>query len=450
MTSGPAERVAHYVSRFARFAEQRGTQEPGWLRRLREQAIGSFEESGFPTTRLEEWRYTNLAPIVAHPFELISPMGETPPRHQIEELAAPLFACSLLVFVNGHYRSELSTPVSLLGDTPVKNLAQVLTEDPARLETHLAQQADFKGRPFVALNTAFLEDGALVEIPEGVRLDQPLHLLFLSTDAPAPGIVHPRVLVTAGEGSRATIIQQHLSIGAQPRLINSVMEITTRARADLEFVLVQRENDTSHHISSLHLHQAHDSRLACHTITLGGALVRNDLTAILAEEGAELDLRGLFFGEGGGVIDNHTLVDHALPHCTSRQLYKGILSDHSRGVFRGRVIVRPDAQQSDARQSNPNLLLSDGAEVDTKPQLEIYADDVKCSHGATIGQIDADALFYLRSRGIDEHAALELLTEGFAAEICQTLPAPALGERVRELLRDRLGDVSAGAAGMDS
>jgi Fe-S cluster assembly protein SufD len=347
------------------------------------------------------------------------------------------------VFVDGRFEPALSAATA--GGPEVTSLASLARERPEEALALLADAdtVDWKGHPFAALHDAFVEDGAVVRLPRGDRLGNPLHLVFVSTGGDAPRVQHPRVIIDAGEGSEAVILQDHVSIGEGARLTNSVTQVRLGANAKIDLVLLQRESDDTFHVSQCRSVQERDSRLACHTVSLGGALVRNDLAARLSGEGAECTLRGLYVGHGDQVIDNHTWVDHAVPHCRSDELYKGVLGGASRGVFRGRVIVRPGAQKTDAVQSNPNLLLSDRAEVDTKPQLEIYADDVKCSHGSTIGRIDPDALFYLRSRGIPEERARDLLTGGFAAEITDGLPAPALGERVRELLMVHLGRAGA-------
>jgi Fe-S cluster assembly protein SufD len=236
------------------------------------------------------------------------------------------------------------------------------------------------------------------------------------------------------------VIQDHVSIGSGAAFTNAVTELLVGADARLEFVLLQREDDLAFHVSGLFVRVARDAALTSHVLSLGGRLVRNDLSALLSEPGAECTLRGLFLGTGDRVVDNHTLVDHAVPHGTSRELYKGVLGGRSRGVFRGRVIVRPHAQKTNATQSNPNLLLSDAAEIDTKPQLEIHADDVRCSHGSSIGQVDPEALFYLRARGLGERQARDLLTRGFAQEIATALPSAPLAERVSELLLERLAE----------
>jgi Fe-S cluster assembly protein SufD len=271
-----------------------------------------------------------------------------------------------------------------------------------------------------------------------------VHLVFIS-NGETETLSQPRVLVVAEQGSRAVVIQDHVSVGEGIRFTNSVSEVVTQAGADLDLVILQRENDLTHHVSNLAARQERDSRFRAHTITLGGSLVRNDCGALLADEGAECTLNGVFLGRGSQLIDNHTAIDHAVPHGTSRELYKGILCGKSKGVFRGRVVVRRDAQHTDAEQSNPNLLVADGAEINTKPQLEIYADDVKCSHGSAIGRLDPDALFYLRSRGIDEERARLLLTRGFAVEVLEQLPAPALRDATLELLEERLREAGVGA-----
>jgi Fe-S cluster assembly protein SufD len=298
--------------------------------------------------------------------------------------------------------------------------------------------ASLKEHPFAALNTAFLDDGAALHVPPGATALPPAHVVFLAS---REAVQHPRVLVVAGAESRVALIQDFVTLGAAPGFTNAVTEVVAGPGSRVDLVLVQREGAASFHVSNLQVRQERDSRVAVHTLTLGGSLVRNDAVLVLADEGAELDLRGLFLGGGSQLVDNHTLVDHAMPHGTSRALYKGILGGRARGVFRGRVVVRPDAQRTDALQSNPNLLLSDGARIESQPQLEIYADDVRCNHGSSIGRLDSDALFYLRARGIDEPAAREILTRGFAAEILSALPVPALGEALAELLGERLRDL---------
>jgi len=432
------------LSQTSAFDRGIGEAESLYLRGLREEGRSHFASLGLPSTRLEEWRYTNVSPIAATDFRLAG--REHPPisREEVEAISFPVFACSLFVFINGHFRPELSSSPILSGELRVESLAQLRSENPAALEPYLGRHADQKSHAFAALNTALLDDGAVVTIPRGASLENPVHLVFISNGAEAT-LSQPRVLVIAEENSRAVVIQDHVSVGEKIRFTNSVSEVVTHANADLDLVIVQRENDLTHHVSNLASRLERDSRFRAHTITLGGSLVRNDLVALLADEGAECTLNGVFLGRGSQLIDNHTVVDHAVPHGKSRELYKGILCGRSKGVFRGRIIVRPDAQKTDAEQSNPNLLAANGAEINTKPQLEIYANDVKCSHGSAIGRLDADALFYLRSRGIDEERARLVLTRGFAVEVLEQLPAPALRDATLELLEERLRDAGVGS-----
>jgi Fe-S cluster assembly protein SufD len=422
-----------------RHARARGD-DPEWLRQARDEARELFRDQGLPTMRQEEWRYTNLRALAAGEFALPEEKGPAVSRGDVEEVAFPVFACSLYVFVDGRYEPKLSA-LGARADVHVESLAEVARREPALLREHLGRLASAKEHPFAALNTAFLGDGAVLRVPAGAEVEEPLHLVFLSTGGQAH-VTHPRVLVVAEPGSRVRLIQDHVSVGAGAGLSNAVTEVFVGANAQVDLVLLQRKASDAFHLSNLAARVERDGRFSSHTLTLGGRLVRNDLAVTLAEQGADATLGGLFVGAGEQLVDNHTLVDHAMPHGTSRQLYKGILGGASRGVFRGRVLVRPDAQKTNAEQSNPNLLLSTGAEIDTKPQLEIHADDVKCSHGSTIGQLEEDALFYLRSRAIDLGLARDLLTFGFAREVLTALPVPALADGLEELLLARLAEAT--------
>jgi Fe-S cluster assembly protein SufD len=405
--------------------------EPPALAALRDEALAAFADAGLPSPSHEEWRYTPLSGFARLAFES-APAGAAPARDEVEAHAAPFFACSAFVFVDGRLAPELSSPGTLAGGVRVGALTGAAAAGAGRL-------ADPKQHPFAALNGALFEEVAVVSVPEGAAAAQPIHLVFVSTGAGAPRASFPRVLIEAGAGSRALVIQDHVSLGAGARLTAAVSELRVAENAHLEWVLLQRESDETYHFGVQSASVARDARFAARSLTLGGALVRNDLSALLAAPGAECHLDGLFLGSGERLVDNHTLVDHAEPHGTSRELYKGILADRSRGVFRGRIVVRPDAQHTDAQQSNANVLLGRGAEIDTKPQLEIWADDVRCSHGASIGRLDEEALFYLRSRGIGESAARDLLTRGFAAEVLARIGSEPLAEALGDLLLARLG-----------
>jgi Fe-S cluster assembly protein SufD len=426
----------HYLSRHESFAAAVAA-EPPWMRRLRGEAIGAFRDVGFPTTRLEEWRYTNVRPIASVPFELSRGDPASVSREALEPLAVPIFACSLFVFVDGRFAPHLSASRALVGDTGVASLAELRSSDPARLESRLGGLVDVKQHPFAALNTAFLDDGAVLVVPSGARLDRPMHVVFL-TSGERDAVCHPRVLVVAGANSSFSLVQDHVSLAEARGFTNAVTEVFAEPGAAVELVVLQRENRRQLHTANLAVRLERDARFTGHTVTLGGALVRNDLTVTFAGEGAECRANGLFVGQGEQLLDNHTLIDHAVPLGTSRELYKGILGGSAKGVFRGRVVVRPDAQRSNAWQSNPNLLLSDAAEIDTKPQLEIFADDVKCSHGSAIGRLDDDALFYLRSRGIGETQAREMLSRGFASEVSHAISIAPLRDEIDRLVAEKL------------
>jgi len=404
---------------------------------LRRAGRDAFAARGLPTTRLEEWRYTNVAELAETPFRL--PAGAPPAisRDAVEALASPVFACGLLVFADGRLVPGLSTLRA--PDVELVPLAAARRDAAASQALgRVGSLVDAKAHPFAALATALLDDGVLIRLSAGARLEQPLHLVFVSLGDGAATASHPRVYVEAGRASRAVVVQDHVSLGPAPAFTNAVAELHLGPGAQLEYVLLQRESVAAFHVSHCAAHLEYEARLATHTVTLGGRLVRNDLEVSLAGEGSFASLSGLFLGSGERLVDNHTWVDHAVPRGTSRELYKGVLTDRSRGVFRGRILVRPGAQQTDARQSNPNVLLSAGAEIDSKPQLEIHADDVKCSHGSAIGQSDENALFYLRTRGLDEAAAKALLVRGFAAEVLGALPEPALAEALGDDFDARL------------
>jgi Fe-S cluster assembly protein SufD len=436
MTSPLESARGHLLGLMERFAAER-EDEPSWLAGLRRRSAGAFAEQGLPSTSKEEWRYTNVAPIARVPFELPDPGEARVDRAAVEAVAFPVFACSLHVFVDGRYESHLSA-LGATSEVHVESLAELAAASPERLEPYLGRLVDAKQHPFAALATGLFDDGAALFVGAGFQVDEPLHVVFASSGGQPERMRQPRLLVVAGAGSRVRIIQDHVTLGAAGGFTNCVSEVFVGRNAGVDLVVLQREADDAFHVANTAVHQDRDARFSCHTRARGGRLVRNDLDVTLAEEGADCTLRGLFVGSDDAVIDNHTWIDHAVPHGTSRELYKGILGGRARGVFRGRVMVRPGAQKTHATQANPNLLLSQGAEVDTKPQLEIHADDVKCSHGSSIGQLDHDALFYLRSRGLDEARARDVLTRGFAHEIMAGLPVAALAEGLDEPLDARL------------
>ena len=433
----PAE-VVRWREEFESFRAALPATEPEWLRVLRATGIGAFEEAGFPTTRLEDWRHTSVAAIARTEFQ------RPPASAGVADVAVldtidfgHAFARRQLVFVNGRYAPALSTAGTSDG-VHVRSLREVLDREPQLVQPYLDRQASGPGRPFAALNAAFLDDGAFIAVPAGTVLTEPIHLVFLSAPGPQATASHPRVLVWAGRKSQVSIIESYGGTSDAVYLTNAVTEITLEDGAVVDHYRLQRESARAFHVGTLCATQGRATRFASHAISLGASLSRLDIRQLFAGEGGECILNGLFLGSDRQHTDTHTWVDHAEPHCTTRELYKGIVDDKARGVFVGRILVRPGAQKTDAIQSNKNLILSREALVDSLPQLEILADDVKCKHGSTTGQLDPLALFYLRSRGIGEEAARALLTYAFASDVVQRIGVEALRVGLTEHLQRRL------------
>jgi len=415
----------HYLEAFAGFEKLAASNGQGWFAPIRRAAMASFGELGFPTLRDEDWRFTNTDPIAQVPFRLASAAPGALEPSALAQIGSSAFPSIRLVFVNGRYAPALSSPPRPQPRVTVCCLAEALGADRASLEPHLARYADYQRDAFCALNTAFLEDGAFVRIPPGTILETPIHLLYATIPGDFPAVVHPRNLILAGENSQATVVEEYVSLGAGVHFSNVISEVVVGENSVLTHVLVERESPQAFKVSTLRTEQSRSSSVAAHSLLLGGALVRNNVHPVLAGEGGDCLINGLFMATDRQHMDNYMRVEHASPHCNSRQFYNGILDRKARGVFHGRIIVHKNAQKTDAKQTNKNLLLSDEAQIDTKPQLEIYADDVKCTHGATIGQLDETAVFYLRSRGIAKAAARDLLLLAFAAENFQRVkPQP--------------------------
>ncbi len=423
-----------YLERFARFEKGAAANGQSWLRPIRRAAIARFAELGFPTTRDEDWRFTSVAPIAQTSFRLAEDdRVELAPR-ELEHFTFPGLAANRLVFVNGRYAPGLSSLRPLPAGVKLGSLADALEADRDLLEQHLTRYADYHHDAFSALNTAFMKDGAFVHIPRGVVLREPVHLLYVSAGAAAPTMTHPRNLIVADEESQATVVEDYVSLSDDVYFSNVVTEVVVGDSGVLNHYLIERESRQAFNVSTLRVQQGRSSSVASHTILLGGALVRNNVHPVLAGEGGDCLINGLFLATGRQHMDNYMKVEHASPHCDSRQFYNGILDGQSRGVFHGRIIVHKDAQKTDAKQTNRNLLLSEEAQIDTKPQLEIYADDVKCTHGATIGQLNRDAIFYLRSRGVAEESARALLLFAFAGESLQRMKVEPIRKHLEALV----------------
>lgn len=428
----------YYLESFARFDTATVGNGHEWLRPVRQAAIARFGELGFPTIRHEDWRFTNLAPIGQIPFQLARDARGKVTRQGLEQFSIPGLGGAHLVFVNGRYVAALSSPESLGDGLSVRSLAEALRGDRDVLEQHLTRYAGYYDDAFSALNTAFMEDGAFVHIHRGRVIDQPIRLLYVSTATAQPIVTHPRNLIVLDEDSQAVIIEDYVSLDAGVYFSNVITEAVVGQNGVLSHYLLEQESEQAFNISTLRVEQGRSSNVTSHTVMLGGALVRNNVHPVLSGEGGECVINGLFMAKGRQHMDNFMRVEHASPHCDSRQFYHGILDGHSHGVFSGRIIVHKDAQKTDAKQTNKNLLLSQGAQIDSKPQLEIYADDVKCTHGATIGQIDQDAVFYLRSRGIAEDAARALLLFGFAGESLERMKDEPIRKHLERLVADWL------------
>ena len=432
------EQEGLYLSNFSRLESGLNQDAPAWLGKLRREAIESFAERGFPTTHDEEWIYTNVAPLASIPFAPARVKLTEELRQRLDKLPLADLGCSRLTFFNGRYVPELSQLREVPRGLKAGSLASGWKLRGTLLERHLGHYADARTHSFVALNTAFFEDGALVEIPKGAVLQKPLHILQVSYGGGRNTVAHPRNLFVVGDTGQVSIIETFVSLEGDTTFTNTVSEIVAGEGALVDYCKVQQESEEAFHYGRVQAWQARSSSVATHSIQLGAALTREEVQTVLGGEGAESLLHGLYLINGRQHVDNHTTIDHARAHCSSRELYKGVLEGKSQGVFNGKIVVRPDAQKTDSKQSNKNLLLSEDAVINTKPQLEIFADDVKCTHGATVGQIDPEAVFYLRSRGIVLQEAKKLLTYAFANDVMERVKFQPLREKLAERLFARL------------
>jgi Fe-S cluster assembly protein SufD len=386
-----------------------------WIAALRRSGMAAFTSTGFPTSRDEAWKYTSLQALERRRF--LPSQGVTLPDRTIAELALPAIgAAARLVFVNGRFIDSASTQLARAG-IRVASLARMLVEAPERVRGRFGTLADPSAHRFAALNASFLGEGVWIELERGAALEGPIYLLFISAPEAQEALIQPRVLIEAGTDARTTVVEQHVSAGAAVNLTNIVTELVAGPGAAIEHYYLLEAGAAEFHIASLHARLDRGSVLRAHSASAGARLARRDLHCVLAGEGAEVTLDGLFVAGARRHTDQHLRIEHAVPHTRSRIDYRGVADAHGRGVFGGKVVVQPGAQRTDAHQSSRNLLLAAQAEIDTRPELEIYADDVKCSHGATVGQLDADAIFYLRARGLDEAQARSTLTLAFAQDL---------------------------------
>jgi Fe-S cluster assembly protein SufD len=434
-----------YIANFKQYEASAAASAPAWVREIRNSAIDRFAEQGFPTTKNEDWRFTRVRPLLQHDFRLLDEFSQNGfSAERLGDLSFRDTGCHRLVFLNGHFAENLSSVGQLSDGLNITSLRNALETHGDLVRPHLARHAQAEKNPFVALNTAYLLDGAFVHIARGALIERPIHLLFISTAKQNELMSHPRNLIVAEELAQATVIESYVGAEDNVYFTNAVTEVVVGDNADIEHHKIQKESRAAYHVASLNAYMGRDSRFSTDFVSMGGTLVRNDVNTVLDGEGIECTLDGLYMANGHQHVDNHTTIEHVQPHCESHELYKGILNGRARGVFNGRIHVHPDAQKTDAKQTNGCILLSDDAQINTNPQLEIYADDVKCTHGAFVGQIDEKAVFYLRSRGIKETDARHMLIHAFANEVLERIKVKPLRERLATDLFDWLSKAQEG------
>lgn len=425
-----------WAAAFEGLRKERFRSDPSWLSKRREEALACFLELDFPTTKHEEWRYTNVTSLVSTPWAI---QGEAPSEKVgPEDLRAFTFGeaeWTTLVFVNGFYSKELSSFAREDKRVVVTNLSEALRSHSDLIEKHLGRYVRHDRNAFTALNAALAQDGAFIYVPEGVVVEKPIHLLFTTLCTRVQNVVaQPRNLVVAGKGSRFTLIESYVSPTGGSYFTNTVTEVVLEEGARVEHYKLQRESEEAFHLATMQVQHERGSSFASSLISIGAKLARTQLAVVLFGEGAEASLDGLYLARERQHVDHTVFLDHAKPQGTSRQLFKGILDGKSTAVFSGKIFVREGAQKTDAEQINKNLLLSQEATANTKPQLEIFNDDVKCTHGAAVGQLEELPMFYLRSRGMSPEAARNLLTHGFASEVIQRIKVKPIGDALEEFL----------------
>lgn len=432
-----ADPKEHYLAQFQAWSRNGGAAAPPWLAELRQAGIDRFGAMGFPSPRLEEWRFTDVRPVAETSFALPDHTGAAVAPAAVEAATggpAPL----RLVFVDGAFRPELSAWDRLPAGVTLASLGEAARRHEDLVAGHLGRYARLERNPFTALSTAFLQDGAFVHVGRGVAVERPIYLVFLASGAAEGRLLAPRTLVVLEPEASAAVFEIYAGVAPARYLVAAVSEVVVGDGARGRAIRIQQDSTSAFHMAASYSRQGARSDFLSNTVALGAALSRHDLVAVLDGPGAQLLLNGLSVLSGSQHVDHHTTIDHARPRCESHELFNGIFRDRSRGVFTGRIIVRPGAQGTDSKQTNNNVLLSEAARADSQPQLEIYADDVKCTHGATIGPLDASALFYLRSRGVPEAEARQLLTYGFAAEVIERLDVAEGRDRLDRLIRARL------------
>ena len=422
------------------FGEQPQNGSPAWLDELRRAGTERFAAVGFPSNNQEEWRFTQLAPIVSTRFE---PAKRPSPTRRVgdaaERFAFGRSAAAELVFVNGYFDPDLSRLNRLPRGVEVMSLIEAIDKHASGVRQSLARYAKFDANPFVALNTGSLRDGAFIHVARGAIVEQPIHLLFLSMAGEEPAVAHPRILAVCEEGAQITLVESYAGAGEGIYFNNAVTEISAAADARIDHYKMQQESLEAYHVATMQVELQRNATFVSHSASIGSRVTRNDLNVTMAGDHADATLNGLVLIGGEQHVDNHTVLDHAAPNCPSHELYKHVLADKSSAVFKGKILVRQIAQKTDSKQTSKALLLSDEATISSQPALEIYADDVKCTHGSTTGPVDEDQIFYLRTRGVGLEAARHLLTYAFAADVTRRIKVAPVRERLESLMAAQHG-----------
>ena len=453
----PARPAEPYTKAFARFEQEESGAQPAWLWPVRQAGLSRFAQLGFPTLRQEDWRFTNVSAIAKLPFH---PATRRPPEAasaaaatarlsagRLEQFPLTRLPGPRLVFVDGRFHPALSRLPAQPDGIEIGPLTAALAGNNPALEAHLRKAASSEDNAFAALNSAFFHDGGFIHVPAGRTVEGIVQLIFVSTTTEPGHTTHPRNLIQVDRQARLTVLESYFATVSAPTVTNAVTEFVLGDQAVVEHCKFQDESPEAYHLATLPSHLGNGVNFSSHSIVTGARLSRNNIRTLLDGEGIECILNGVYLTDRDQVADHHMIVDHAKPHCASHEYFNGILAGRSKGVFHGRILVRPGAQKTDAKQTNKNLLLSDDATADAKPQLEIYADDVKCTHGATIGQLNPESIYYLRSRGIGLETARRMLIHSFAGEIIDRVKQDALREELDRLLWDRLEQLAGIAAG---
>jgi Fe-S cluster assembly protein SufD len=427
--------TARYVAQHAEFRKDGARTSPGWVNELRQRGIDRFREVGFPTTKDEDWHFTSVSPITEREFTFVAARTGDVTREDVEQFGFGATDWHTMVFVNGRFAPDLSSLDDLEAGVTVLSLPDAWAKKPdiaKRVGTVLTQPG-----AFTALNTAFMPDGAVVHVPKDVTVRRPIHLLFITDTHAAKNVLFPRNLIVAERGSKATVVESYVSLGEAGHFTNAVTEVSVADGATLEHFKIQSEGRRAFHVGTIEAVQGRDSHYISFSFATGGSLSRTNIYTKLAGEGGGATLNGLYMLDGEQHCDHQTRIEHVAPNCFSREVYKGVLDERSHGVFNGKVYVHPEAQKTDGKQTNNTVLLSPEAQVDAKPQLEIFADDVKCTHGATIGRLDEQALFYMKSRGVNADTAKRLMVYAFAADVLETIEQREVRETLERVSLER-------------